>query len=791
MLSDIEIMAQVLAAFRAEQSEHRQTMGELLLELELDPAHPRRRELLDQLFREAHSLKGGARAAGMVAIEQVAHRVEDIFAAARRGDIDLTPAVCDPIYMAIDAIGVLMEQADAGTNSELVAPPALLDALSQALTLALSQVTLQETAPSPAELVFAEPTTSSSPAPLPTLPPANIGTPAVPSNATASHDDSTVRLSTTLLDGLLNEAGELMTSTLRARQLAREAAELRDLPARWRRTWRRISPTVMRLRDTAPRHQPVVHHLDEREGAETSLKPVPPPTVPLVEALDQANALIDAMSQAVDTLANLATEDHTRLSAITDRLHDQVRRARMLPLASLLSPLRLQLREMARSAGKSVTLELNDGGAEVDRQVLDELREVCLHMLRNAVVHGIESPEVRSAAGKPAMGTISLSATVNNDQLDIELADDGAGLNLAAIRQRALNTGLLSVADLSQTSDDQLGELIFLPGFSTSSVLSELSGRGVGLDVVRSQVERMHGQVHVHTRPGTGACFNLKIPLSLTSSHGLLLRAGNGTYAIPLNAVRRITTATPHDMQYLEGQPVLFSDGRLLPLVALSDMLNAESVSRQQARQLALILGIGDRQIACLIDVALGEQELVVYRLPPPLLHVRFIAGATILADGQVVPILDAVDLIRAAAGERRIPTLEPTPIAEQRTPTILVADDSITTRTLEKNILEAAGYKVALATDGLEAMETLRQLTNNGGCDLLLSDIDMPRLNGFDLTAQVRADTHLRHLPVVLVTSLDSPGDRQRGVDAGADAYIVKRSFDQQSLLETIARLI
>jgi two-component system chemotaxis sensor kinase CheA len=195
--------------------------------------------------------------------------------------------------------------------------------------------------------------------------------------------------------------------------------------------------------------------------------------------------------------------------------------------------------------------------------------------------------------------------------------------------------------------------------------------------------------------------------------------------------------------------------------------------------------------VACMVETVLGEQELVVHRLPAPLLHVRFLSGATILADGQVVPILDVVDLVRAASGAQRVISVSSGPQVERRMPTVLVADDSITTRTLEKNILEAAGYQVYLATDGQEALQTLRQLADNGGCDLLLSDIDMPRLNGFDLTTQVRADIRLRHLPVVLVTSLDSQADRERGVSAGADAYIVKRAFDQQTLLETIAQLI
>jgi len=242
----------------------------------------------------------------------------------------------------------------------------------------------------------------------------------------------------------------------------------------------------------------------------------------------------------------------------------------------------------------------------------------------------------------------------------------------------------------------------------------------------------------------------------------------------------------------LEGRPVLVIDGRPLPLLHMCDVLGArQPAERMGERALALLLGSGERQAACIVDAVLGEQELMLQRLPAPIQQLPLIAGATILADGSVVPILDAADLLRAALGARPTVAAVPLEVASQPIRTVLVADDSITTRTLEKNILETAGYRVRLATDGLEALHLLDQLAQDGGCDLLLSDVDMPRLNGFDLTTTVRADPRFRHLPVVLVTSLDTPADRERGIAAGADAYIVKRTFDQRTLIETIAQLI
>ncbi|MBX0331495.1 Hpt domain-containing protein, partial [Oscillochloris sp. ZM17-4] len=390
MLTDADIMAQVLDAFRAEQAEHRQAAGELLLELERDPHHPERKQLLDQLFREAHSLKGGARAAGLLDVERLAHRIEDVFAAARSGNLELTPKVCDPIYAGLDALGALMARHDAGEPTDLTPYQPLLDTLAGAL------VDLAPPAP-------AEPSATGASA----LAPEHEHRLAA-GQARHGEDATTVRLPTSVLDSLLNEAGELMTCTLRAREAAREAAALAELPARWRRTWQRLGPRLARLRTSPATLRPITHHLDEHVGVGPSAHPVGHAGTPreIVEALEQANSLLGELGAAVANLSRQIAADHSRLAAVTDRLHDQVRRTRMLPLATLFPPLRLQLREMARAAGKRIELSVDDGGAEADRQVLDQLREVLLHLLRNAVDHGIEDPATRASAGKPESGTV-------------------------------------------------------------------------------------------------------------------------------------------------------------------------------------------------------------------------------------------------------------------------------------------------------------------------------------------------------------------------------------------------
>ncbi len=842
MLTDAEIMVQVLAAFQEEQAEHRQAAGEILLQLERAPEHPQRAKLLDLLFREAHSLKGGARAAGQPEVEQIAHRIEEIFSALRQGTLPLTPELCDPIYAALDAIGALMGLVAAGQPTNIAPYAPLLEALARALgdpqagadagvAAASENLPALVAAPAPPAQPPKRPRTrqrSKTPAKNGNgagEPPANsngAGELSVNGNGAGEHahaapnypvpdlelldalapvgepqpagSATTIRIATTSLDGLMSETGELITCSLRSNQRARELIQIAEPIERWRRVWRQARPTYVRLQERLPSIRPAVHYLDDRDHLPSTpvAQVVDRETVVLLNALKEADDLIRDLERRISMHGRQATDDSTRLTAVVERLHDQVRRARMLPLTTIFGQIRLQVRDMARAAGKQVLLNFDDGGAEADREVLEQLRHVLTHLVRNAIDHGVEAPDMRAARGKAADGRVTLRAAIGGDRLILTMADDGAGLDLEAIKRRALAGGLVGEAELARMAEPDIQELIFLPGFSTRQVVSKLSGRGVGLDIVRAHVERMRGRVLVSSSPGAGCTFTVSVPLSLSSSHGLLLRAGNACYVLPLDCVQRIIPVTPRDIQMLEGRAALMLDGRPLALVHLADLLGlAGQAVPSSGYRLALLLGSGERQVACLVDAVLGEQELVTHRLPAPLEQVRFITSAAILADGSVVPILDAVDLLNAAFGARRSVGLATEPVAPRRSPTVLVVDDSITTRTLEKNILEAAGYQVRLATDGAEALLTLNQMADDGGCDLLLSDVDMPRLNGFDLAAQVRATPRFQHLPIVLVTSLDTPADRERGIAAGADAYIIKRNFEQHALLETIAQLL
>ena len=593
MLTDTEIMAQVWAAFQAEQVEHRQAIGELLLELERNPDHPQRQTLLDQLFREAHSLKGGARAAGQPAVEQIAHRLEDVMSAVRQGTLRLTPELCDPIYAALDAIDALIRQVVAGQPADLASYTQLLEMLARVTESAGGAPTTQTSKLSSEDgrnsLADARPVVRDQHLPASEVPPVTT--------------ETTIRIQTAILDTLLNEVGELMTCGLRSAQHGREVRHLIELTERWQRSWRRVRPIYARLQERTGALRPTIHYLGDR-GELPIVASDPQPdydTAILLDMLKETSALIADLEQHLTRHGQGLAQARTQLTGIVERMHTQVRQARMLPLATIFGQMRLQARDMARVAGKQLALDIDDGGAVADRPVLERLREIITHLVCNALDHGIEAPHVREARGKAPEGSVTLRAKVSGDRLTCTLADDGAGLDLEAIRRQALASGRVSETDLARMGESELMQLIFLPGLSTKETVSTLSGRGVGLDIVRSHVERMHGRVDVQSTPGQGCCFFISVPLSLTSAHGLLVRVGAASYAIPLDAVQQIIPVAPRDVQVLEGRAALILDDRLLPLVSLAGLLGGASPDTGRlaaAQRLALVLGSGERQVA-------------------------------------------------------------------------------------------------------------------------------------------------------------------------------------------------
>jgi two-component system chemotaxis sensor kinase CheA len=760
---DEQTRAEILATFRIELAEHCQALIGIFLALEKEPESDERGQLLDEALRSAHSLKGAARAVAFGAVEALAHGLEGVLEAARDAALELSPKLVDLLYEVVDTLSGAFD--DDGV-------PALFEVASQDL---IRQLLIADTrpigpsAPRGVPPAAGEPlTATTSSAVIVAGPWAGGAAPTRPNgrSASAASAGETVRLPAARLDALLEQLGELIVPRMEITEGLARLAVLRGELDAWQRDWRKARPLLRPL---------------ERDGTFGRARP-------LVRFLERNEAHLAALGPELAALHARLAGPTAQLCTLVDGLQTDMRQVRLVTFGTGAAGLERAVRDLVRGADKDARLILVGAETEVDRRVIEGTKDALLHLLRNAVDHGIESRSNREKLGKPSIGSLVVTAAQRGATVVIEVEDDGAGLDAGAVRRAATARGLISDVEAAAMTDAEALKLIFLPGLSTRNEVSEVSGRGVGLDVVAHAVEQLSGRVEVESRPAEGTRFTMTVPLTLATTRAVIVEAAGAPYALPTTAVERVMR--PKRLGTLAGRPVMEHDGHQIPvamLASLVDPLGGHAAPDTACPGVVAILAIGAQRAAVGIDRVVGEDSVVVKPLGYPLLRVRYFAGATILGSGRVVPILNARDLVRAAlrAGGAVV-TARPVESDRPRR-RVLVVDDSLTTRTLERYILEAAGYEVEVAGDGAEALALLQERV----CDLLVSDVEMPLVDGVALTAAIRLDPKLRALPVILVTTRESAPDQQRGLEAGADAYIAKSSFDQDNLLRTIADLI
>jgi len=743
-----EFLKKLLATFRVEADEHLKAMSSSLLELEKAPAGARRAELVETIFREAHSLKGAARAVNFTDIESVCQSLESVFAGMKSG-AEASGQLFDLLHQALDALGGLLssESADAG---------------KPALATLIRRLDGAMKGPPPAEPV--------------------VSAPAEPLPAARSPVSETVRISVAKLDAAMRQAEELLAARLAAGERAREVREFGAALAT-RKNERAETQTGLRALERSLRRSGKGNGGDGASGERRLLGR-------LIEQTEAGSLFVKRLEDRLSGLARSAEGDHRALTAMVDNLLHGVKEMQLLPLASLLEALPRMVRELTRDRGKQAELSVRGGEIEIDRRILEELKDPLIHLIRNCVDHGIETPAVRNQKGKPPHGTISIAISQKDGgKIEVAVADDGGGIDVGKVKAAAAKLGALSAEEAQQLDEREALALVFRSGVSTSPIITDLSGRGLGLAIVREKIERLGGAVTLETRVDAGTTFRIVLPLTLATFRGVLVRAGEGLFVVPASGVERVARAAAGDIQTVENRETIPLDGQAVSLVRLGDVLELPRKDEPGDTVLAVVLGSSLARIAFQVDEVLGEQEVLVKTLGPQLARVRNIAGASVLGTGQVVPVLNVPDLMKSAtkfAATPRAPAAAEK-LTEARRRAVLVVEDSITSRSLLKNILESAGYGVTTAVDGIDAYTALKTAT----FDLVVSDVEMPRMDGFDLAAKIRADRNLAELPIVLVTALESREHRERGIEVGANAYIVKSSFDQSNLLEVVRRLI
>ena len=771
------IREQLLCSFRTELSEHVQVMNDGLLALEQNKRTNKKREdSLYEIFRAAHSLKGAARSIGATTIEQLAHKLESVLDGLRNKTIEASSAMFNACYQALDAIQVVHAAYEAGETT----PPT--EALKALIALEAAQSGKDSNRTKTPDPVI--------PSSLETQ---TTAAPDVPENnlAGVAGGNGTIRVNVDKLDALMTHLSELLVTKTRAEERLARAKELQDLLALWQREWFLVRSAYSRalhqdLSGALRRLGPV----EKGQGTENDARVMGKDVLRLIDYLGTSqNRLVEATTR-INGIVREYDGDTTHMSQVIDELGEEIKRVNMLPLNTITGPFGRMVRDLAQEAGKQAVLQIIGGETEIDKRVLEQIKDPLVHLLRNAIDHGIELPDSRQAHGKSREGTITLTAEQLGKDVVISVSDDGSGLDLEEIRQAVHRQDKASVDALNEAD---LGEAIFRIGISTSRIITDISGRGVGLNVVRRNIEALHGRVDVEWTSGKGTSFIMTLPLRLTSTRGMLVQTSNQTFAIPVNAVDRVISIDPREVFTLEGHNAIHYDCRPITLLILGEVLSLKASPHTNTAPIpAIVLNIAERCMAFAVDEIFGEQEIVIKGLGKQLVRVNCIAGCTIMGSGEIVLILNVNDLIKRAArdGYRSAFKIGASDVAAEgeKKLRILVVDDSITTRTLEKNILEAAGYTVEVAVNGQEALDIVRI---NGIPDLMVVDIIMPLMNGFELTQKVKNDPHMSHIPVILVTSLDSPEDKARGIEVGAEAYIVKSNFNQNNLLEVIEQLI
>ncbi len=774
------VREKLLNSFRVELKEHIQTMTDGLLALEQNTvAGDARQATLEEVFRAAHSLKGAARALGVTMIEQLAHALENILDALRHDEIEPTAGMYTACYEAFDAIQDVQAAYEAG---KVTPPSAALQALA-----ALDEFQSEESeAPEAADesavgaSVAADAAEKKAAYEDKAAADGNVKSPSVCAlpQSDILGGDETIRVKVDKLDALMGQLSELLVTKIRAEQRLAQLREIEERMALWQKEWLTVRSAYSRL---------------VRHNGEGQLAQLGKDMTRLVDYMGDSQDQLREMNTRVSNLSRQYANDTMHMSLVIDELEEEIKRVRMLPLRTITGPFRRMVRDLAKDAGKEAVLHIEGEETELDKRVLEQIKDPLIHLLRNAVDHGIEPPEVRMLADKPRAGHIYMKAEQQGKDIVISVRDDGRGLDLEAIRETVAERDPEMARVMNEA---ELKEAIFQVGISTSPIVTDISGRGLGLDIVRRSVEALHGRIDIDTAPEGGSTFEMTLPLTLSSSRGLLVTVSGEQFAVPLTNIERIQAVQPAKITPLGGHDAIHYNDRTIPLVRLGDVLalprSANGKSAAESHP-TVILASAERRIAFLVDSLDGEQEIVVKGLGKQLARVKGIAGATVMGDGEIVLILNVADIIkmslrgepRAAVQAKRKQQAQKS-AGKQRD--ILIVDDSITTRTLERNILEAAGYRVRVAIDGQEAWD---RLATGDLPELVISDVSMPRLDGIDLTKRIKNDPRTAQLPVILVTSLDSPEDKARGVDAGADAYITKGAFDQDNLLGTIEQLI
>ena len=734
--------------YKVASIDHIEKIEQGLLVLEKQPDDS---SILDNLLRETHSLKGDSRMLGVADAETLVHQIEEIINEVKNGNIVFSSDLCDRLYLGVDAVKKIAKEAVTGEPSGVSAFHIM------AQLMGAEEADDVETRNFASEEVEVNSI-------RPNIIPTSASETKIPST-----EIETVRVDFPKLDALMTQAGELLVTRLRLERRNDDVGRLLELWENWSRDF------VL--------NQQLLGELEPKLTEEERQN--------IAKRDRQEQQYLEQFGSLVSILKNLVQEDNARLDTVTSKLETGIRNLRLLPLATIFNLFPRMVRDLGKQLGKEIELTIEGGDISVDKRILEEIKAPLTHLIRNAIDHGIETPQERTANNKSSKASLLLRGLQNNNRIVIEVIDDGRGLDIEKIGITALKRKICTEAELLNMSPQQIQSLIFAPGFSTRSEVSEISGRGVGLDVVRANVERLKGTVEVQSTWGMGCKFQLSLNTSLSTTEVLIVKVKQHFYAVPIDYVEKMILVAPQDIFQVEETPTILWEEDPLSVAWLKDILALEyDIENNYFLQKipCIILSIGTEKIGIFVDSLLDRQNVIVKPQSKLIRKIPNISSATILTNGKVCMIIEPKDILQSSSKTKGSDTLAAISTKVTTKPRVLLVEDSLPIRTQVRRILISAGYDVTVAVDGLEGFNAL-QADNN--FDAVVSDVEMPRLSGLEMTARIRKNDKYDEIPVILVTTLATEADKRRGAEAGANAYLTKGDFDQTLLLNTLRRLI
>ncbi|MBE9467470.1 MAG: response regulator [Bacteroidetes bacterium] len=729
------------AMFQIEAKEHLNILFSTLIELEKDPTSKKSLELVEIIFREIHSLKGAARSVSRKDIESICQILEKIFSQIKNKKAFLNVEQYDFIHKAISNISKML------SNTEIKSSDDNKKLITQLHSIAVELQEKETQIITPIKNVCEQ---------------------------IALFDDKimqqkTVRIETEKLDPLFLQAEQMIHSKIVSAQRVVDFKNIREFIELWKTELKKSNSIYSSMSKSQ-----------------------------LIKIIDWNKLQLNKLEENVSNISTNIETDSRLLKKLIDEHQESIKKILMLPVSTIIQVFPKLVRDLARNQGKKIDLIIKGKEIVVDKKILDELKDPLIHLIRNCIDHGILKPEERLKNQKPSNGNITLNFIAKDSRhLEISISDDGSGINTDKVVSAAIKAGIISKDNIEKMSTQETLSLIFKSGISTNQIITDISGRGLGLAIVHEKVKKLGGTISVESKPNIGTTFRLLLPLHRSTYRGVLVRTGEHFFFIPSSYIKSAVRINTKNIKTVENRETIKINQKIIAVVKLSNALglndkpnyasqNSTATTSSNFKK-AIILKKNDKQIAFMVDEILGEQQILIKKLGKQLKSVLNISGATILGFDKIILVINVSDLMKSAI-KKNINRLNiKKKKSDEKPHKILITEDSITSRNLIRNILETAGYETETAVDGLDGYT--KALI--GEFDLIVSDVDMPRMNGFELTSKIRNDKKLSKLPIVLVTALESPEDREHGINVGANAYIVKCSFDQSNLLDVVKKLL